>query len=387
MPTYYCLLGNTPDLSFAELNALYPRAQVFKRSLQVASLQLTDDEAAHQLMDVAGGTVKVIKELHVLTDSAPDAVQKQIAGALIALNLPKVTFGVAEIGRDHLPPLELYKIKRQMEAENIKVRFVEGSRQGLSASILLHQEEVVEMNVLQLESQLVLGQTVGIQDIDTWSEIDRSKPYANRKKGMLPPKVGRMMINLALTDRPADQAPVIVYDPFCGTGTILLEALRRGCQVVGSDLDPESIEGSQRNLSWFAEQAEGKDTFAPTATIFASDVSQVKPEQLPRLVDYIVTEPFLGRPQPRPEQLTNVFRGIERLYLGAFKQWTKLLADQAKVVIVFPQVNLGKHVYGLQGLIDKLESFGYTITSEPLLYHRPQAVVQRQIYIFKYTKK
>jgi len=385
MPTYYCLLGNTPSLSLAELQVLQPKAQVRSVATQIASLELRHDQEAKHLMLQVGGTVKVIKHLDDLPQTQPDIVQTAVAQALIALQLPKVTFGVAEIGRDHLPPLNLFSIKRQLEKAGSKVRYVEGSRNGLSAAVLLHQEEVVEIDILQLDQGLVLGQTVAIQDIDAWSRRDREKPYADRRKGMLPPKVARMMLNLALAQ--VKETQPLIYDPFCGTGTILIEALTQGCRVVGSDLDADSVVGTQKNLSWFASLPDAEGLAADSATVFQSDATQVKLDQLPNEVGCIVSEPFLGKPQPKPEQLPNMYKGLQKLYLGAFKQWTKILKDGGAVVIVFPQVVTGKQVYGLEGLIDKLASLGYTIASEPLLYHRPLAIVQRQVHIFKYTKK
>ena len=99
----------------------------------------------------------------------------------------------------------------------------------------------------------------------------------------------------------------------------------------------------------------------------------------------------MGKQKPNAAKLPFVFKGLEKLYLGAFKHWTTLLADGASVVIIFPAVAIeNKHgktiTYNLESLIDKLAQFGYTTLSEPILYHRPQAVVQRQIYRFRFNK-
>jgi tRNA G10 N-methylase Trm11 len=384
MPTYYCLLGNTPSLSLAELQVLYPNANVTSMAKQVAAIELADDEAAQSLMNRVGGTVKVIKHLENLSTSDPDQIQVAVAKVLAASEAAKVTFGVAEIGRDHLPPLNLFRIKSQLEEAGKRVRYVEGSRAGLSAAVLLHQTEVQEMNVLQLDHSLTLGQTVAIQDIDAWTVRDRHKPYADRRKGMLPPKVARIMVNIALSLTEVEKP--LVYDPFCGTGTILIEALTQGCRVAGSDLDVEAITGTQKNLEWFTQLPENTEMAGLLGPVFQADVSQVAASQLPTKIDCLVTEPFLGKPQPRADQLANTFKGLQKLYLGAFKQWTQILNQDAVVVIIFPQVVSGKNTYGLEGLIDKLASLGYTIASEPVLYHRPQAIVQRQIVVFKYTK-
>lgn len=60
------------------------------------------------------------------------------------------------------------------------------------------------------------------------------------------PKLARCMVNLA---RP--KTGEIVLDPFCGTGSTLIEAGLIGCQVIGADIDSKMIKGSLMNLHHF----------------------------------------------------------------------------------------------------------------------------------------
>ena len=59
---------------------------------------------------------------------------------------------------------------------------------------------------------------------------------------MIPPKLARTMINLAVGEN--DPKSITVFDPFCGTGTILMEGLMVGVTVMGSDLDHEAVHGA-----------------------------------------------------------------------------------------------------------------------------------------------
>lgn len=383
MPHFYCLLGNTPQLSLLELTSLV-EGSVSLVSPAVAQIELSDESAAQALMEKSGGIVKICQAVKELSSSDPQQIESEIAAYLKSTGQAKVTFGVAEIGRDHQQPISFPAIKHQLTDKGISVRYVESPRSGLSASVLLHHQDVIELVILPVAKTWVLAKTVAVQDIDHWTERDRGKPYADRRKGMLPPKVARIMVNLALGAlTPAETAPRI-YDPFCGTGTVLIEAVMRDCQdVVGSDLDSDSIAGTSKNLEWLAEVT-GRSI---NATLFTSDVSQVSLDRVGQSIDAIVTEPFLGKPKPRPEQLPGIFKGLEKLYLGAFKQWRKILADEAVVVMVFPYVQDGPRTYSLEKFIDKLSDLGYTISSQPVLYHRPQATVQRQIAILKYRKQ
>lgn len=63
----------------------------------------------------------------------------------------------------------------------------------------------------------------------------------------LTPKLARCMINLARA-----KPGVTLLDPFCGTGSILIEAGLIGCQVLGVDINQKMVRGSLRNLEFFS---------------------------------------------------------------------------------------------------------------------------------------
>lgn len=387
MNTYFFQLGNTPDLSLQELESILGDTAVERISDSIAQAQLDSKTSAQELIEILGGTVKIFQVLHNCSpeESEPEQLHDLVFQQLKNMATQagdKLHFALSELGRDHLPELDAQDFKSELQKEGIHARYVEGSRHGLSAAVLLHKKRVQELCVIQTSVGVALAKTVAIQDIDDWSHKDRSKPYADRKKGMLPPKVALMMVNIAVGDNP--QKPDrknLLLDPFCGTGTAVIEGLLAKLDVVGSDNDPDSVAGSTKNLDWIATQYKVENEYR----VFISDATKVPPQKYP--VQYIVTEPFLGKPKPNAAQLPLIFKGLEKLYLGAFKNWTRLLADGASVVIVFPLVEHindrgKKSVYSLTSLIDKLTQFGYTMVSEPIMYRRPQAVVQRQIYRF-----
>ncbi len=59
----------------------------------------------------------------------------------------------------------------------------------------------------------------------------------------LHPKLARCMVNLSRATPGS-----LLLDPFCGTGSILIEAGMIGCKIVGSDIKPSMVEGSLMNL-------------------------------------------------------------------------------------------------------------------------------------------
>ncbi len=373
---YLLQLGNTPTLSVAEAK------QVIGVSLEqldehLAKFEHEADEEAIKLFEKLGASIRLIKLTQEAQPLAGKTIEEFLADYLINLNQAKFKLACAQLGDEQTERLDFYQLKQLLEAQDIKVRFVEGSRFGLSAAILLHQK-IEEFVIYQLGDQVAIGETIAIQNIDHWTDKDRAKPYADRKKGMLPPKLARAMVNLAIGNKSSG----LLYDPFCGTGTVLIEALELGLDVVGSDLDQQAVIGATTNLAWFKD----KEQLAGSFTVFHADVSQVKQDRFKQKVNYLVTEPFLGKPKPKTEQLPDIFKGLEKLYLGAFKQWKQLLNNGSRLVVIFPRVETSKKVFDLSGLIDKLSGQGYTLLVNfgELRYHRKDAVVQRDILIFEY---
>lgn len=59
--------------------------------------------------------------------------------------------------------------------------------------------------------------------------------------------LARTVVNIAV----GDNCNCKIIDPCCGIGTVLIEALSMGLNIVGSDINPKVVEGSNRNLRFF----------------------------------------------------------------------------------------------------------------------------------------
>ncbi|KUK83113.1 MAG: Uncharacterized protein XD98_0426 [Microgenomates bacterium 39_6] len=381
MSKYVALLGNTPSLSFAELEAMMSDSTVERSSNHSAVLDLDSDRQASQLQEIVGGTFKILKILFQL-DQRAHIASNQIAEYLQTKE-GKIIFGLGNLDQNNLT-VSPQSIKSKLSENNVRCRYLEGEPWGLSASILTHKSNVIDLLIFYYQQQLYLLETVAVQDVDEWTKRDRHKPYVDAKKGMLPPKIARIMTNMALGSSIEIKTDVpILYDPFCGTGTVLMEAALRGCRVFGSDLDSSSVLGTQQNLDWLAKNLEMKIDYQ----LFESDSSHAHEYDWSEKVDVVVTEPFLGKPNPKPAELPNIFEGLESLYLGAFKSWLRILHKGSVICIVFPQVVVSekskKVEYNLLDLIDKLERFGYTLLVKPIAYSHENAMVKRQILVFR----
>ncbi len=380
---YLFFLGRTSPLAQAEaqrvLSTRFPDSN--PRLLMPAFLlaELENDGIAWDLQALLGGTIKIARVDEQLSDLPTDQLEEKAANLLVSLAVDgKIQFGVAEIGRDTLDALYLPRIKKAIQAKGISARFVESHRQGLSASVLLHQN-VDEVVFVRTKDTIFMGHTVAIQNIDDWTIRDWEKPAVDKKHGMLPPKVARTMLNIALPGNPSQSR---ILDPFCGTGTVVMEALMLGAEGIGSDLRIEAVGQTQKNCEWLVKRYELDAKFRAVV----SDATNVTPELLGGKVNAIVAEGFLGPLTPRPGAVPNNFRGLEKLYKGAFKQWTKILEPGGTICIALPRVTVQKTTYSLGRFIDSLEGSGYNTVSGPYIYDRPDAIVSREIFVLEYRK-
>ncbi len=110
----------------------------------------------------------------------------------------------------------------------------------------------------------------------------------------------------------------VIYDPFCGTGGILLEAAIDGYHVVGSDLDPWMVQGTMTTLTDAGDEAFD-------GAVFIADVGDAP--DLVEGVDAIVTDlPYGGASTTNQE-------AVASLYERAFAAFACILAPGQRAVI------------------------------------------------------
>ena len=111
------------------------------------------------------------------------------------------------------------------------------------------------------------------------------KPFVERrpkKKPFFHPsamaaKLARCMVNLA-----KPKTGELLFDPFCGTGTTLIEAAFMGCRVLGLDIQRRMVKGSLKNLAYFHIKPEG---------VIVADAKNPPITK----IDCVVTDPPYGR--------------------------------------------------------------------------------------------
>lgn len=394
MVEYLFILGRTSKLCLSELENILTRERI------VFKLVFSSPEVFHILtpthLDVQfliytlGGTIKIAKVEEAVGDT--EIVDK--LAPLIQSDTgvgSKITFGLSvysDIQFNELINLSK-EVKERLERGGFKVRFVLPKDGVILSSVVVSKQRLTEAILVREDNKIVLAKTLVVQDFEDWGKRDFGRPAADPGRGMLPPKVARMMVNLgtsAILDRKAKKT---ILDPFCGVGTILAEGMLVGREVIGSDQSREAIEKTRKNLEWLKTNYQ-----LPTTNyqLLLCDATHISEKLAPSSIDAIVTEPYLGPVigtenfKLKLENFKNIILGLEKLYLGCLKDWYKTLKPEGRIVIALPSFRVGEKEIFVKKGIDTRENLGYTLVAGPYRYSRPQAIVIRNIYILTKSK-
>ncbi len=392
MTEYLFILGYAYELCEAELrhflNLNYPGSIITPLHKPVCMIKTTQTIDPTQVIGILGGVVKIAK----VRDVIPAPTSSHLRRFFDDYDARTLIFGISSYGspeknsRTILPEL-----KAILQKKITHVRFIEPKVGSSLSSVVVKKQHVKEIILVETHLGWYVGETLTVQDPDEWSSRDTKRPHISPKSGMLPLKVARMMVNLALSQ--GDKTGCLL-DPFCGMGTILGEALVSGWSVVGSDLSRDAVQKTRENLLWLSQR---NPSLKRKFQVFVSDATHISKSIIKPQIDAIVSEPFLGALFEKKGELLyqkglkvtetsirDMFKGLEKLYLGAFKDWRNILRPNARIVIALPQLSYDNQLYIVKNLIDKCEKVGYTFTQNTLKYCRPHAIVKRSIHIFTF---
>ncbi len=374
------VLGSAEGLAFAELSALSPRSSLKRLSGPCVLLE-NDRLDPASLRDTAGGIVKIA----TVVPGVHDVSAQSLTDILLAANkdTPTIIFGISRYDGAPVDNSLLHDIKSLIEQGGKRARYV-ASKDGDLSSVVIQKQGIQELIIAKSDEGMVIGITEVVQDFESWGKRDYGRPNASPKSGMLPPKVARMAVNLAVG---AEGEGKVILDPFCGMGTILAEGLMRRCRVVGSDISEEVVLKAQKNLDWLVSVHRYIEV--SHMQLFVSDATHISEKIPPLSVDAVVTEPFMGtaalgeKRVTDPTKIRGIVKGLEKLYIGCLKDWARVLKSGGKVVMAIPEFVIGGKTYSVKRIVDNCENLGYSKEQGPIEYSRPQAVVKREFYVFR----
>ncbi len=369
MFNYIFQLGREKQISIAEIEAIFLRENIkIKSQKQLNQFLIVNTDKsfdAKELIGMLGGVIKIGTELELDED-----IVKTISDSLDEDKTGKVHFSVSG---DNAKQTAL-AVKKELKSRNRSVRYIEAN----NTATIIHNHLVKRKSDFTIIDRKVFV-TAGVQDIESFSKRDYDRPGSDTVSGMLPPKLARIMINLSQIERDKK-----LLDPFCGSGTVLLEAWHMGfTNLVGTDLSKKAITDTKKNIDWFIKNHNVVDCSYHLNTVDATELSQhIKHGS----IDAIISEPYMGAPlrgKESKERLQTQARELSELYTESFKNFHKILKKDGVAIFIIPQFR-HKDNWVKIDCVDQIKKIGFELEpfgeEENLLYWRKKQYVGRGIY-------
>lgn len=416
MNTYAFLLGIHPIISLAELLSFLTSQKIpyddyqWLDTILIIKIKKPPEDIA-QLQNKLGGIIKIFlikdqfkgKIFQLEGILTPERLLKEF----FAQKKRKINFGISIYADPEPNYTELnwlqnfaHNIKRRLKDEH-SIRYVENKNWNLS-SVQVERNRLIdtgaEIALIKNKDNYYIGKTLTVQDYRSYSQRDWDKPSPDALSGMLPPKLAQMMINITREKKTQN-----IYDPFCGSGVVLQEALLLSLKIYGSDISAEAIKKTINNLEWFIKLKK-LPKLKLSSRIKEADATKIKWARTNKPETVIVTEPYLGPPLRAPlftHQAKDLIKELTELYLGFFNNLKKNFKSIKKIGIVFPVLKTREGLRYLD-ILDEISKIGYSrkvilpfqVTKKDpgisprggFLYSRPNQFILREIFIFEKNK-
>jgi tRNA G10 N-methylase Trm11 len=386
---YFFIPGRNYELSKAELSSVLP---LFIDTYNFAfkdTYILVDTKSSIDVMTRVFNRLGGYKSFGMLYEDV-DGIINELDGG------KKATFGVSII-TDVPNKYPKGKIKEILEGikdilkeKEVSSRYVMPNGLALDSAQVLHNHLIdrgFELVIFDNEGTVSYGKTLGVQDIETFTAIEFDKPYTNKDMGVLPAKLATIMVNLlGIKDGET------IWDPFCGSGTVPLVALLNGYNVLGSDIDQEAVDGTNRNIEWLAKR---NSLNSVGVNIFHFDVvnqdRKVVSDLRKTTIKGLVCEPYMGPPQFKTlseVRANKLLAGVEKLYNNLFVLLENIKLTDFKAVIVIPSYKTfnGWLTLSLNSIVSKKWKVDKSIVDKDLHWKRSNSIIKRNIFVLSKKK-
>ncbi len=377
---YFFVLGRNHILSVAEILSVLKKFQIKFTIISLAEEILVIETAVnidcHKLNDTFGG---VIKTGQILDETGFDESEEKFNSFFTSDNLTdkylpagvsKLHIGISlyDGGADKkfLRILERrliefnLQIKRTLREKNLRVGFVRVKERNLSSVSVVKNKllsQGVEIVLICTPDKILMGKTVAVQDFELFGRRDAGRPYLDKKSGIIPTKLAKIMINLSGVDQDG-----VLCDPFCGSGTIMQEAVVQGIKkVIGADISSRAINDTEKNLEWFFRNFSDYHQSSYNIKLIQTDVCLLSQKIPENSIDTIVTEPLLSPPiyqNPDIKFISQQQMQLADLYLKAFREFHKMLKKGASLIMIFPTFTTQNKIFFLE-IFPKIIDLGF----------------------------
>jgi len=310
---FFLLSGEHSTLPFAELKAILKAEghpyQILEERIQATRLN-TNLSCVNSLVSRAAFTRVCSLELFCCEASFSEIV-KEIQQTSLQGFIEKGESFVVRVRKVRATAPDINSMRLEQKIGELILNKVKGTK------VNLHFPEKVFFGLLT-ENRFFFGLKLAeISPTPFMNRKPRKRPFFH--PSAMPPKLARCMVNLAQPKK-GD----LVFDPFCGTASILIEAGLIGCRVVGLDIQKRMVKGSLRNLQHFGVKPEG---------IIVGDAKHSPISK----IDYMVTDPPYGR------SASTMGSNTEQIIKDTLKTIKGKLSEKGRICMAAPKtIGIGK---------------------------------------------
>lgn len=388
--SYLFVLGRNPILSRAELanfcdEILYEESKslLLAENLKFENPRDLPKTKEQIFLDRLGGTIRfgeVIDEYKTEKELIASILQKaQKDKPEGKVNLGVSAWGCGKDFLRHFLPETKNAFRSQLDRN---CRIVNTPGKSLDSGKIFGEKLLkngFEFLIWKRGDSFLLAKTVANQNLRNYVLRDEGKSFRDARMGMLPPKLAQILINLA-----SPQWDETVIDPFCGSGTVNIEAAITGFRTIGSDLDQERALRSGENFEQLAEKFRYDEK---SGEFFVCDATQFP---LEKASGVIATEGFLG-------DVFEKYATEEKIKVESaniVKLWEKLLAHLEEsnvrtIVFCLPVWKYkGRMISISEKLFAKFAQSSYISSAlfdgkRTFIYSRPDSFVGREICVLQ----
>ncbi len=383
----FIILGNHQDLSLLETETVLKTPAIESNG----SIAFFDTLNHHPewIVQRLAGVIKTGDIIDIRKEIDKESLGELLAAYLVGSN-EKVRFGISIYNLDNQELFDQLQgqrehlgltVKKHLKRNGTQSRFVISRNTQLSAADIVKNKLLIrggEFVLIATKKGIMIGQTSAVQHFEDWSIRDFGRPARDAKRGMLPPKLARMMLNIS-GKNPKEST---ILDPFCGVGTVLMEAsLLDFKHIIGSDIDPKAIKDTKKNMRWVMHEFD----VHPQLEMYTSSAQNIPSVLEEQSVDVMIFEPFLGKPRKGHETRDDIvkqIKSLQTLYTESFIALRNILKDDGIILATIPV-----HYFENEPLRVKMNAVlrpnGFERAHETLHYRQNGQYVGRDITIIR----
>ncbi len=384
---YFFECGNFFEISLAELSAVFesygfPKDSIKRvsNSMLLVESNTLERDVLNRVFNRLGGFIRFGEVIGDLDSFLTPYFERK-----------KIVYGISVLGESEIQIKEIQRLanelKRGFRSSKISTRFILPKRKELNAAQVINNhviENGFELCIFESNSGRMYGNTLGIQDIYSFVKRDIDRPSVDFDMGVLPQKLAHIMCNLT------GLKEGVLWDPFCGSGTILMEAAVLGFDIIGSDIDLGALESVNKNIEWLSKEGLINDI---KYNIFHLDIHKVERRIVKDLKDTginaVVCEPFMGPPQKRmlsEAKAQDLLESVRNLYVSLFNVINEVGHKGFKVVLIVPSYRTTKGwlTFNISELVGKKwDILNREYGAGDLKWKRINSIIARNIFILE----